>query len=512
MRHSPGHVIGGKIMAAPMHNTNLTAKQDCILEPLCFPEHLCGSASLASSSDGRPVTCALCSDSFPASEKDQLLKHMVLDHKLVIADVKLIADFPRYILYWKKRFTEQPITDFCSVIKTNSEGPVEQQEHYFLLCDALPEDRILREQLQQRRLVSVHKKTITRNGQVRSAALGSAPILCDIRQPAFSAPLQWALQCGDQLFNSAAVTFLNHSEEVLDQQQKERDDTTFHRACMFCNEEFTGNRSSLLNHMAKEHSFSIGLPDNIVYCNEFLDTLEWKLENMQCLYCEKTFRDKTTLKDHMRKKQHRRINARNYNYDRFYVINYLELGKTWEEVQSEDDRELFEDEDDDWSDWQAHPVCAVCLFCEQQAETMEKIYTHMEETHEFDLHKLKTDLSLKFYQQVKLVNYIRRELHQCRCYCCQENFETKEELVQHLVNTGHVMQLPEVSHWDQPQYYFPTYENDALLTALSDSESESEGPYPISEVPVIAEDISNLKVIKQTSVLNKLLKDRGGSN
>uniref|UniRef100_A0A9J8CE05 Zinc finger protein 277 n=1 Tax=Cyprinus carpio carpio TaxID=630221 RepID=A0A9J8CE05_CYPCA len=440
-------------LTAPIHCRGSNAKQDCILEPLCFPEHLCGSASLTSSSDGRPVTCSLCSDSFPASEKDQLLKHMVLDHKLVIADVKLIADFPRYMLYWKKRFTEQPITDFCSVIKTNSEGPVEQQEHYFLLCDALPEDRILREQLQQRRL-----------------------------------------------------------EEVLDQQQKERDDTTFHRACMFCSEEFTGNRSSLLNHMAKEHSFSIGLPDNIVYCNEFLNTLEWKLENMQCLYCEKTFRDKTTLKDHMRKKQHRRINARNQEYDRFYVINYLELGKTWEEVQSEDDRELFEDEDDDWSDWQAHPVCAVCLFCEQQAETMEKIYTHMEETHEFDLHKLKTDLSLKFYQQVKLVNYIRRELHQCRCYCCQEKFETKEELVQHLVNTGHVMQLPEISHWDQPQYYFPTYENDALLTALSDSESESEGPNPSSEVPVIAEDISNLKVIKQTSVLNKLLKDRGGSN
>uniref|UniRef100_A0A671PF93 Zinc finger protein 277-like n=1 Tax=Sinocyclocheilus anshuiensis TaxID=1608454 RepID=A0A671PF93_9TELE len=425
-------------MAAQTHSTT---KQDCILEPLCFPEHLCGIASLTSSSDGHPVTCALCSDSFPTSVKEQLLKHMVF--------VTYV-----YMLYWKKRFTEQPITDFCSVIKTNSEGPVEQQEHYFLLCDALPEDRILREQLQQRRL-----------------------------------------------------------EEVLDQQQKERDDTMFHRACMFCSEEFTGNRSSLLNHMAKEHSFSIGLPDNIVYCNKFLDTLEWKLENMQCLYCEKTFRDKTTLKDHMRKKQHRRINARNHDYDRFYVINYLELGKTWEEVQSEDDRELFEDEDDDWSDWQAHPVCAVCLFCEQQAETMEKMYTHMEETHEFDLHKLKTDLSLKFYQQVKLVNYIRRELHQCRCYCCQERFETKEELVQHLGNTGHVMQLPEVSHWDQPHTdSYTVKKKNALLTALSDSESEHEGPNPSSEVPVIAEDISNLKVIKQTSVLNKLLKDRGGSN
>lgn len=31
----------------------------------------------------------------------------------------------------------------------------------------------------------------------------------------------------------------------------------------------------------------------------------------------------------------------------------------------------------DWSDWQAHPVCAVCLFCEHQSETMNKIYDHM---------------------------------------------------------------------------------------------------------------------------------------
>lgn len=45
--------------------------------------------------------------------------------------------------------------------------------------------------------------------------------------------------------------------------------------------------------------------------------------SLQCLYCEKTFRDKTTLKDHMRKKAHRRINSNNREYDRFYIINYL---------------------------------------------------------------------------------------------------------------------------------------------------------------------------------------------
>lgn len=45
--------------------------------------------------------------------------------------------------------------------------------------------------------------------------------------------------------------------------------------------------------------------------------------SLQCLYCEKTFRDKSTLRDHMRKKQHRRINPRNREYDQFYIINYL---------------------------------------------------------------------------------------------------------------------------------------------------------------------------------------------
>ncbi|XP_053741891.1 zinc finger protein 277 isoform X2 [Synchiropus splendidus] len=325
-----------------------------------------------------------------------------------------------------------------------------KQENYFLLCDILPEDRILRENLQQKRL-----------------------------------------------------------EEVLEQQQKERDDNTFSRPCLFCSEEFTGNRSSLLNHMAREHSFSIGLPDNIVYCDEFLNTLQKKLDDLQCLYCEKTFRDKTTLKDHMRKKTHRRINASNRQYDRFYVINYLELGKTWEEVQSEDDRELVEDDDDDWSDWQAHPVLAVCLFCDHQSDTMDQIYIHMKGAHGFDLHKLRTDLGLGFYQQVKLVNFIRRQIHQSRCYGCEEKFESRQEVLQHLELRGHVMKLPDMLTWDQPQYYFPTYENDALLCTLSDSDGEqSDERHHHDNVPVFAEDDRELQLLRQTSVLNQLLKNR----
>ncbi|XP_037622305.1 zinc finger protein 277 [Sebastes umbrosus] len=427
--------------------------QDSILEALCFPEQPADGTSAPSlhSVGEELLVCLFCPESVPLQLKDVLLKHLLLEHKLVIADVKLIADLPKYMLYWKGRFLEQPVTDFCSVIKTNSTGPVEKQEDYFLMCDVLPEDRVLRENLQQKRL-----------------------------------------------------------EEVLEQQQQERDDSSFHRLCMFCSDEFTGNRSSLLNHMAREHSFSIGLPDNIVYCNQFLDTLQSKLDSLRCLYCEKTFRDKTTLKDHMRKKAHRRINANNSIYDRFYVINYLELGKTWEEVQSEDDRELVDDGDDDWSDWQAHPVSAVCLFCDHQSETMDQIYTHMKESHGFDLHSLRTELNLRFYQQVKLVNFIRRQIHQSRCYGCQEKFDSRDDVLRHIVAEGHVMKLPDMSTWNQPQYYFPTYENDALLCTLSDSDDgeRDEASHGSEDVPVIAEDISNLRALKQSSVLNQLLKNR----
>ena len=42
--------------------------------------------------------------------------------------------------------------------------------------------------------------------------------------------------------------------------------------------------------MAEDHNFNVGQPDNIVFSNEFLDTLQGKLDNSICLYCEKDFK------------------------------------------------------------------------------------------------------------------------------------------------------------------------------------------------------------------------------
>lgn len=55
------------------------------------------------------------------------------------------------------------------------------------------------------------------------------------------------------------------------------------------------------------------------------------------------------------------------------------------------------------------------------------------------------------------------------------------------------------------RYYFPTYENDTLLCTLSDGESD----LAAQEAPVISEDTSRLRALKQSSVLNQVLL-RGG--
>ena len=172
---------------------------------------------------------------------------------------------------------------------------------------------------------------------------------------------------------------------------------------------------------------------------------------MECLYCEKLFPDYPTLKDHMRKKQHKRINGRNHAYDQFYPISYLQPGQSWEEVQAEDDRELVPRAqercvacmwegrggaspvrrcvcpahpllggvsapacrcpDSEWSDWQesTQPLLH-CLFCAHCSQDLPSLLQHMSTRHAFHYQQVCHALQLDYHAQVKLVNFIRRQV------------------------------------------------------------------------------------------------------
>lgn len=147
---------------------------------------------------------------------------------------------------------------------------------------------------------------------------------------------------------------------MLEVNREEREDNGFCRRCLFCRDVIRGNRSDYFNHMRDSHSFHIGQPDNLVFVRELLQLIENKLnryvcylrscvrhitvemilnflcfflDRLECLFCEHVFKDKVVLKEHMRKKQHRKLNPKNQEYDRYYLVNYLEPGKTWETIE-----------------------------------------------------------------------------------------------------------------------------------------------------------------------------------
>ncbi len=129
---------------------------------------------------------------------------------------------------------------------------------------------------------------------------------------------------------------------------------------------------------------------------------------------------------------------------------------------------------------------AVCLFCSAQYTDVAELQNHMTLVHDFNYQALKTRLSLNFYQQVKLINFVRRQMYLNQCVNCNKKFAEKEELFGHMNVEDHLRPPEDKAEWDQPQYFFSTYENDTLLYSLEDDEnsrSEEVG------VPVIAQDI-----------------------
>lgn len=446
------------------HDSNFpewTKSHTGITVALSFPER---PASLMDKE--RPVCCLLCDLKFlhPSGEQD-ILKHLMEAHKFVIGDVHMIADLPSYVAYWKHKFDHSKVDDFVTTMKMKLEGEGEEEKDFYFLSDILSEDKELRIHLQMRKL-----------------------------------------------------------EHVLEVQEKERKDTDFERSCFFCRTHFKGSHSKLLDHMAFDHNFSVGQPDNLVYVSELLDLLEAKLEHLVCIFCEKTFKSRDVLKEHMRKKNHKKINPSNKIYDKFYLVNYLEFGKSWEEVRRESDQPFFEDEelptgfdsdtsdsalDNDWSDWRGDLSGAVCLFCSAVYTDVKDMQHHMTVVHDFDYAALKTKLGLNFYQQIKLVNYIRRQMHLNVCLYCCDKFKDKEALFEHMKAEEHMKTPEEREEWDQPQYFFPTYENDNFLFCLEDDDDDDQQDEGLprsmknnkgdEEPPVIPEEIP----VEKDSILFK---------
>ncbi|RNA31813.1 zinc finger protein 277-like [Brachionus plicatilis] len=377
------------------------------------------------------VVCLRCDQEFNVQDIDSqknYLSHLLKEHRMVISDVDHIGHFQKYNQYWKERFSQRNIDDFCFKINTNSaqddKGDVES---FFLLCDDLPEDKTLREKLNIFKL-----------------------------------------------------------EKALAQQESERNDKNYFRDCLFCGQQIGNNRLNILQHLSESHNFTVGNADNLVYFDEFYQKLNQRIALNKCLFCEKIFYNKQTMKEHMRKKQHKSINPNNREFDKFYIINYLEYSKYWQEIKHERDTEENrihnQERNPSLEDWNDPVQTYCCLFCDESFEDETEIVDHMNLGHKFDL---KSTQFLSFYNQIKLINYIRRQVFLKNCFICSQKFDSNEELLKHLEADDHIKEFPNMDLWDQPEYYFSTFEDDNLLCLLDDNGYNKDE----SKIKVIPEDI-----------------------
>jgi len=178
----------------------------------------------------------------------------------------------------------------------------------------------------------------------------------------------------------------------------------------------------------------------------------------------------------MRKKKHFKISARNRLYDQFYVINYLEPGKNWENFEhdrydSDDDRR-----DDSWADWDdaLEEEKTKCLFEATYFPSAQTTRDHMKEAHGFDLDGERHRMGLNFYQTISLVNYIRRQTLLGVCFSCLKPQEGEEGLIKHLNESGCGAKIPdlETDFWKDAQFLLPMLENDPLLMIFGEEESD----------------------------------------
>lgn len=429
-----------------------------IIGPLNFSAESTTPKEPAASVPKQPIDigCLFCDEVFQFyAKKDDYLAHLYLKHRLIIADEEQVAIFHEYLIYWQKMFEkdENKLAEYCTTMLMDQlpDGTPAKGEKYYLLCDILPQDNELRRNLYTKRM-----------------------------------------------------------EQALAQHQFERVDDQFERNCLFCRDVIKSTRANFLEHLFSKHFLQLGKPENLVFIDELIDVIQDKLNNLICLFCEKEFRDRPTLKEHMRKKGHKRINPDNKFYDRFFLVNYrnekqssygqrakqkikhrprtksqtqksdseksnkatkkVEDGNVVEKPLAENKKKstsVFDsDSDSNWSDWEGDIQTLTCLFCAQSDTDFGKLKTHMREEHRVDFDG--ETAGMTFYDRVKIVNFIRRKVHVLECTKCDEKFKTSGELQTHLKQQSHYF-IGDRKQWDLPEYFFPTYEDDAFLCSLDEN-------------------------------------------
>ncbi|XP_071722088.1 probable protein arginine N-methyltransferase 3 [Rutidosis leptorrhynchoides] len=151
------------------------------------------------------------------------------------------------------------------------------------------------------------------------------------------------------------------------------------------------------------------------------------------------------------------------------------------ETETETDSE--EEDNPNWDDWRednengGEGLDFLCLFCDSKFGSCDSLFDHCCLTHQFDFHHLKKSLNLDFYGAFKLINYIRAQVSENKCWSCGVMCHTSQDLQKHLHGTVNYESLKLVL--EDEKFLKPFIQDDSLLYSFSDDE-DGEDDFTVS--------------------------------
>ena len=252
-------------------------------------------------------------------------------------------------------------------------------------------------------------------------------------------------------------------ENIMAEHELERTVVQKDIPCLFCPLKFTGTWHGYLQWIFEEHQFNPGRPSNLIFIPILVDMLKQKLDNNTCIFCGTQLPNQRTLRSHMRKKKHTRI-SNDPMFDKFYMINYLDLEGPPQEDEDDGKMEPLEEGLDDISDNEINET--QCLICDDVFGSPEECVWHMNQEHGFNLSMVRKAFKNDFYNCVRFINYIRYNRNQNICFVCGEQVDGSYEEHYMMHKEKMPKKLPKLQGEDQ--LLIPVIESDPLLTALED--------------------------------------------
>ncbi|KAL2337217.1 hypothetical protein Fmac_011663 [Flemingia macrophylla] len=172
------------------------------------------------------------------------------------------------------------------------------------------------------------------------------------------------------------------------------------------------------------------------------------------------------------------------------------------EAEEEEAYRMEEYDDDDegeeeeaWDDWEGdegeRESEFACLFCDSHYSSCGSLFEHCASLHHFDFHAVRAALNLDFYASFKLINFIRSQVAEIRCWNCGLAFQCNRDLQNHLHDVVDFSEIKTL--WNDDKYLIPFMQDDSLLYSFGecDEEGEDEQITPIDED--LIKDLMNIE-------------------